>query len=216
MKIAVISDTHNRLKEIIDTGMIPDADILIHAGDLTGRGTIQEISHFNSQLGRLPHKHKIVIAGNHDWLFQTNPFLARSIITNAIYLEDSSVVVGGLKFYGSPWQPTFYDWAFNLNRGLPILEKWKMIPSDTDVLITHGPPKGILDNVIDDSRITSAGCAELRKEVFGRIKPSVHIFGHIHSSPGVYIEKETTFINATILDDSYKIQNKPIFFTINT
>ncbi len=143
-RIVCLSDTHNCNEQIA----LPDGDILIHAGDATIRGTIDEIVLFNEWFANLPHRRKIFVAGNHDWLFETNNAYARNLLSREIiYLQDSSVEIEGLKIYGSPWQPRFFDWAFNLNRGAELAEKWKLIPGDTDVLITHGPPFGILDEV---------------------------------------------------------------------
>ena len=99
----------------------------------------------------MPHPDKIVIAGNHDFCFERDPRHCVRLLTNAVYLQDSAVVVRGLKFCGSPWQPWFCDWAFNLRRGQPLREKWDLIPSDTDVLITHGPPQGINDFTSDNA-----------------------------------------------------------------
>ena len=175
-KIVCLSDTHNCSEQII----VPDGDILIHAGDATIRGTIDEIILFNEWFANLPHTYKVFVAGNHDWLFETNNSYARnSLDKSIIYLQDSWVEIGGLKIYGSPWQPRFFDWAFNLMRGAELAEKWKLIPDDTDILITHGPPFGILDDVPRQYFIENTGCEELRKRV-ETIKPKLHIFGHIH------------------------------------
>lgn len=201
-RIVCISDSHSVHDEVV----VPDGDILLHAGDSTIIGKVEEITKFNEWLGRLPHKHKIIIAGNHDWLFQTNRWLARSLITNATYLEDSSCEVMGLQVYGSPWQPWFFDWAFNLPRGKALAEKWAMIPSDTDILITHGPPHGILD---ETPRGDLAGCEELL-EVVKRIKPRLHLFGHIHYSYGHLKKWGIEFVNACVCDEAYDPTNKPI------
>ncbi len=141
-RIVCLSDTHNCTNEID----VPDGDILIHSGDATITGTVEEVKLFNDWFAGQPHKNKIFIAGNHDWLFERDNMLARSLLDRSVvYLQDSSVVIEGLKIYGSPWQPRFYDWAFNLMRGAEIAEKWRLIPNDVEVLITHGPPHGILD-----------------------------------------------------------------------
>ncbi|HEX8289151.1 MAG TPA: metallophosphoesterase, partial [Pyrinomonadaceae bacterium] len=142
-RIVCLSDTHNFNENIA----VPDGDILIHAGDATVRGTQYEIEMFLSWFYSLPHKNKIFVAGNHDWLYQTDNHLARLLTADykIKYLQDSPCRINNLKIYGSPWQPRFYDWAFNLNRGSEIAEKWKMIPHDTDILVTHGPPFEILD-----------------------------------------------------------------------
>jgi predicted phosphohydrolase len=201
-RIVCISDTHSVHDEIA----VPFGDILLHAGDSTIVGEIKEITKFNEWLGTLPHKHKIIIAGNHDWLFQTNPYMARSLITNAIYLEDSFCEVIGLKIYGSPWQPWFFDWAFNLPRGKALAEKWALIPEDTDVLITHGPPHTILD---ETPRGDFAGCEELL-EVVKRIKPKLHVFGHIHHSYGRLRKWDIEFVNACNCDEAYDPTNAPV------
>ncbi len=120
MKIVCLSDTHNCNEEIA----VPDGDILIHAGDATIQGTIDEIVLFNEWFANLPHKHKIFVAGNHDWLFEINPKLANNLLDDQIiYLRDSFVEIEDLKIYGAPWQPRFYDWAFNLMRGAELAEK---------------------------------------------------------------------------------------------
>ena len=148
MKIVCISDSHGKHKKIKN---IPSGDVLIHAGDMTSEGEIETIGSFNKWLGELPHRHKIVIAGNHDWSFDNGQrFLAREMITNATYLEDSEITIDGVKFYGSPWTPEYGEWAFNIPRGEALASKWSMIPDDVNVLITHGPPKKILDRGPDD------------------------------------------------------------------
>ena len=203
MRIVCLSDTHN-CNNLID---VPDGDILIHAGDATIQGTIHEIVLFDEWFSNLPHKYKVFVAGNHDWLFETYNSHARKILSDKIiYLQDASVKIEDLKIYGSPWQPRFFDWAFNLNRGAEIAEKWKLIPPDTDILITHGPPFGILD---ETPRNDFAGCEELRKKV-EQIKPQLHIFGHIHYAYGKIEKFGTTFINASNCDESYEPTNLPM------
>lgn len=212
MKVVCISDTHNLLRHM----SIPDGDVLVHAGDFTMQGRAAEINEFNEQLARLPHKHKVVIAGNHDIGFETHSEDARALLTNATYLEDSGVEIEGVKFWGSPWQPQFFDWAFNLERGKELREKWQKIPEDTDVLITHGPPRQILDMAHRQGTLASAhtGCDDLRDEVLNRVKPKYHVFGHIHEAYGWRDIDGIKFINASILNERYGIQNKPIIFEI--
>jgi predicted phosphohydrolase len=130
MRLVLISDTHQRHDQLT----VPDGDVLVHAGDFSTRGGVEEVARFNAWLGTLKHKHKVVIAGNHDFLFEREPTLARSMLTNVTYLEDSGVTIEGLRFWGSPWQPRFFDWAFNLERGAPLTEKWNLIPTGVDVL----------------------------------------------------------------------------------
>jgi Icc-related predicted phosphoesterase len=209
-RIVLLSDTHNCNEQII----VPDGDVLIHAGDATNRGQIDEIVAFNEWFSGLPHEHKIFVAGNHDWLFEKRPKYAQSLLAkNIIYLQDSSVGVEGLKFYGSPWQPRFFDWAFNLNRGRELAEKWKLIPDDIDILITHGPPNGILDAVSRGDWIENTGCEELIKRIeeiaaFGRLK--IHAFGHIHCGYGEAEKFGVRFVNASNCDEDYLPTNLPI------
>lgn len=205
-RIVCLSDTHNCQENIA----VPDGDILIHAGDATIRGTIDEIVLFNEWFSNLPHKHKIFVAGNHDWLFEISNSRARKLLDSSIhYLQDSSIEIANLNFYGSPWQPRFFDWAFNLMRGGELSEKWKLIPDDTDVLITHGPPFGILDEVPRQYFVENTGCEELRKRV-EEILPKLHIFGHIHCGYGTTEKFGVRFINASICDESYDPINLPI------
>jgi Icc-related predicted phosphoesterase len=209
-KIVCLSDTHNCNAEI----KVPDGDILIHAGDATIRGTVPEIESFNKWFANLPHRFKIFVAGNHDWLFETNNSYARKMLDDSIiYLQDSFTEIEGLKIYGSPWQPRFFDWAFNLMRGAELAEKWKLIPLDTDILITHGPPHGILDEVPRKYWIENTGCEELRKKV-EEIRPKAHIFGHIHCGYGQTEQFGVKFINASNCDESYEPTQPPIVFEL--
>ena len=209
-RIVCLSDTHNCNEQIA----VPDGDILIHSGDAVISGTTLELQKFSYWFGSLPHKTKIFVAGNHDWVFELQNEKARNILPkDVIYLQDSSAVVDGLKIYGSPWQPRFFDWAFNLNRGPEIAEKWELIPDDIDILITHGPPNGILDLVPRKGWDENTGCEELRKRVeeiakLGRLK--LHIFGHIHCGYGVHEEFGVRFVNASNCDESYEPSQPPI------
>ncbi len=212
MKIICISDTHNCNENIA----VPDGDILIHAGDSTTRGTPDEIEKFGAWFSNLPHKYKIFIAGNHDFFFEDDgldPKVIELFFPNCIYLQDSFVEIEGLKIYGSPWQPRFYDWAFNLNRGAELAEKWKLIPPDTDILITHGPPFGILDEVPRKYFVENTGCEELRK-VVETVKPKLHIFGHIHCGYGQTEQFGVKFVNASTCDEEYNPTQPPIIIEI--
>ena len=210
-RIVCLSDTHNCNEQII----VPDGDILIHAGDATIMGTVQEVVLFNKWLANLPHAVKIFVAGNHDWLFETNNGYARNLLSDEIiYLQDSFIEIENYKIYGSPWQPRFFDWAFNLTRGRELAEKWKLIPNDTDILITHCPPFGILDEVPQKYRIENAGCEELKKRV-EEIRPKAHIFGHIHCGYGTAENFGVKFVNASTCDESYEPTNPPIILDID-
>ncbi|MDI1240482.1 MAG: metallophosphatase domain-containing protein [bacterium] len=209
-RIVCISDTHN-CNDQID---VPDGDLLIHSGDATTVGTVEQIEAFNGWFSDLPHKRKIFVAGNHDWLFEKDNHLARCLLDPGIvYLQDSSVEIDGIKIYGSPWQPRFFNWAFNLDRGPQMAEKWAMISNDIDILITHSPPNGILDLVPREGWDENTGCEELRKRVeeiaaFRRLK--LHVFGHIHSGYGVHEEFGVKFVNASTCDEHYNPTQSPI------
>ena len=201
-----IADTHGMYRDI----NIPDGDVLIHAGDITMHGKLSELNDFNDWLGEQPHKHKIIIAGNHDWCFERQKEASINIITNAVYLEDQAIEIEGHKFYGSPWQPWFLSWAFNLQRGEEIQKQWDLISHDIDVLITHGPAFGILDKVAR----ASVGCENLLSRI-EEIKPKVHICGHIHEGYGEITREGIKFINASINTEHYKPINTPILFTLD-
>ncbi len=201
-KIICISDTHGRHRKM----NIPEGDILIHAGDLSPKGRVKEIKDFNNWLKRLPHPHKIVIAGNHDFLFEEQPEEAQALLTHATYLEDSGTEIEGIKIWGSPITPWFFDWAFNRKRGEDIKQSWEKIPEDTDILITHGPPWGILDRTIHGQQV---GCEELLTAV-KRIKPRLHIFGHIHEEHGIVHDAHTQYINASMVDVHYQATQEAI------
>lgn len=206
MRLVCISDTHSLHRRIPG---IPDGDVLIHAGDSLGQGTLDNIEELNEWLGTLPHRYKIVIAGNHDWAFQEMPDEARAALSNAIYLEDSGIEIEGLRFWGSPWTPTFMDWAFMLDRGEPLYQKWKLIPENTDVLITHGPPKGVGDEVSFGFKCQNVGCIDLLSRI-AKLSLKAHIFGHIHEGYGEYLSGKTRLINASICTVRYEPTNPPI------
>jgi len=203
MRIVAISDTHARHRAI---PAVPDGDVLVHAGDMTSVGEPEHVQDLNAWFGELPHPTKIIIAGNHDFPFERAPASVEPFLSNCIYLRDSAVVVDGLTFYGSPWQPAFMDWAFNLERGPELREKWDFIPDGTDVLITHGPPAGHCDMTTGGQAV---GCADLMDAV-RRVKPRLHVFGHIHEGAGVTEEGGTTFVNASSVTDRYKPTNPAI------
>lgn len=205
MRLVCLSDTHSMHRQVD----VPDGDVLIHAGDCLGAGTLDELDDLNDWLASLPHRHKILIAGNHDWCFQNDPEAARRRVTGAIYLQDSGVTLDGIRFWGSPWTPVFFDWAFNLGRGAPLAERWALIPEQTDVLITHGPPAGILDKVPAGLHFENVGCANLLA-VVEQMQPPIHIFGHIHEGYGRHDSNGTLFVNASTCQANYKPINPPI------
>jgi hypothetical protein len=221
MKLVCLSDTHNQHDKI----SVPEGDVLIHAGDFSGTGTQKQVISFVRWFASQPHKHKIIVAGNHDitldlpfyerdWhRFHKYPHPSHDLKSYLLreegvhYLESSVVLVEGFKFYGSPYTPRFCDWGFNLDRGLPIRAEWSNIPDDTDVLITHGPPYGYGDKLSVGERV---GCHDLLEEIRDRVRPKFHIFGHIHEGYGVYDLGASKLVNASICDEHYQIKNPPL------
>jgi len=211
MKLCIISDTHTK-HNLIGIEKY-EADVLIHCGDMTGNGGSGAMQQFFDWFSSLKQfKNKICIAGNHDWIFEKNSLLGRELVPdNVIYLQNEEVIIDGIKFYGTPVQPPFCNWAFNVFEP-KLTEFWKMIPNDTDVLITHSPPFMIGDYV--PRVMKHEGSPSLYKEVVDRIKPMVHCFGHIHEAYMVKTINGIKFINASCLDGDYMAVNEPIIVEI--
>lgn len=204
MKLVILSDTHG----LHDRVKVPPGDVLIHCGDFTKIGHPVEIIKFNAWLSELPHARKLIVAGNHDTLLEKEHSLAKGWLTDCTYLQDEEVVIDGIKFYGTPWQPEFRSWAFNLPRdGEEIESKWANIPDDVEVLITHCPPYGILDMNREGELI---GCKRLYERLKDLKKLKHHAFGHIHEGYGIYPDPEGIFINASICTRDYIPSNLPI------
>ena len=213
MLICAISDTHGQHAAL----NIPACDILIHCGDMClDRDPHVQANYINNEFlpwfDRQHATHKVFIAGNHDFVFVEHPGLVDGRKYPSIhYLCENSVTLSGLRIWGSPWTPWFMDWAFNGPRD-PILAKkffdnlYSSIPADTDIVVSHGPPQGILDNGL--------GCASLRRYV-DRIRPHACIFGHIHEGYGTKRVDNTIFANASVLDVKYNLVNTPIVFSID-
>jgi predicted phosphodiesterase len=217
MIITFISDTHTKHRQVAAT--LPGGDLLIHSGDLMNSGyrkndILEFLDWFDGIKG---YDKKVFIAGNHDRYFEDRPDEIKDILAdypNIIYLEDQLVGIYDLdtdkstKIWGSPWQPEFYDWAFNLPRqGKELKEKWDAIPEGIDILITHGPAWGFLDDV-DGRRGDHLGC-ELLAERIKQIKPKIHVCGHIHSGYGHYFDGHTHYFNASVLNERYLYSHTP-------
>jgi len=225
VKICFISDTHASHKT--EHFSIPKCDVLIHGGDITHRGEEHILTSFLDWFKEQDAEHKVFIAGNHDFCFQRRPMDMAALLEEheysykgsspdkLIYLEDSSVVIDGVKIYGSPWQPWFYNWAFNL-RGNDLKHKWAEIEEGTDILVTHGPPYGFGDECDDGRKV---GCKHLLDRI-GVIKPKYHLFGHIHEGYGIHTspDYETVFCNGAIAGGAgygwVWPANQPIIFEI--
>jgi Icc-related predicted phosphoesterase len=216
MIITLISDTHTKHDELsYDPLDLPGGDLLIHAGDIMNSGfKKQEIHEFCKWFEAQDYEHKIFIAGNHDIMFENHPLESNTIVNNydVTYLQDDEDIIDGVKIYGTPWQPWFYDWAFNLPKGGPgLYSKWEAIPKDTDILITHGPPQDHLDMSGPPYNEPHLGCAMLRVKVDAQ-PPKIHVFGHIHGGYGYKFSNGTHFFNASILNERYEYTNKPVTF----
>jgi predicted phosphodiesterase len=225
MKVTLISDTHTKHNQL--NGDLPGGDLLIHAGDFMNSGyNPSEAFVFFNWFDKIDnYDTKIFIAGNHDRWMEDKPEEARGILTGyktIDYLQDEWMIIGDgdphdpntktAKVYGSPWQPEFYDWAFNLPRnGEELKAKWKAIPEDTDILITHGPAQTYLDTAGAPYNTPLLGC-ELLKERIELIRPKIHVCGHIHGSYGYYYNGHTHLFNASVLNERYSYANLPFHF----
>ena len=212
MRIVCISDLHGH--KITP----PDGDLLIIAGDLTSVGRPTQVEDMGLWLAEHADRyvHGVVyVAGNHDWLYETNRNRAVALMNpkkneKIRYLQQQSCVIEGIKFYGFPCTPSFCNWAFNK-------DQWDMevicskIPTDTDVVISHGPPYGIMDLV---PRGELVGCNSLRLALFDRVMPKLHVFGHIHCGHGMQDIEGIKFVNASICTEAYEPINEPIVVEI--
>jgi Icc-related predicted phosphoesterase len=191
LRLVLLSDTHQLHREVD----VPDGDVFIHAGDFTMFSeSMQAVVDLNDWLGELPHRYKIVVPGNHELFLEADPS-ERSMLDNAIVLIDEGIVVEGLRIWGSPVTP-LYGGAFGLSFARDRKRLYARIPRDIDVLITHGPPFGILDTAPVSG--LHEGCRELLRAVT-RVRPKLHVFGHIHTAYGVFRTEHTTFVNAARL-----------------
>ena len=216
MRITFISDTHTKHNQV--TANLLGGDLIIHSGDMSSMGYKHEIQQFLKWFNGLDnYTNKIFIAGNHDWGFQNDPEMCQEQLefyNKVTYLQDNFKVIGednetAVKVYGSPWQPEFYNWAFNLPRmGWELEVKWNDIPMDTDILITHGPAWGHLDTVKFNPTF-NLGC-ELLRERIDVLKPKINVCGHIHTGYGYKFDGHTHFFNVSVLDESYYYTQKPI------
>jgi Icc-related predicted phosphoesterase len=206
-RLVLISDTHN-LHPFLN---IPEGDILIHAGDFVKRSKDKSLyKDFNKWLGKQNFKHRIVIAGNHEYLF--NRYSKERIdrlLSNCKYLQDTYIEIEGLKIYGTPWQSS-HNMAFSCNKA-NLSEKWAMIPEGLDILITHMPPHAVMDLA---SNGRNWGCKALKQRVLEEIKPNLHVFGHVHEGYGFQVINNVTLVNAASerwpIHDENDLVRKPI------
>ncbi len=247
MKIVHISDTHGGKGHT--KLIIPECDVLIHSGDIGGRTNNFELVDFLIWFEKQPAKQKIWVAGNHDiildkkWVdgmsktdtvmgmvLQSNYVSAQELLKsyNVKYLLNEEFTLDGVKFWGSPYTPSFHRayWAFNADRGDEIQKIWAKIPSDVNVLITHGPAFGVLDMVNEDGLTAwhkdgHVGCEDLMSVIKKRLnKLQLHCFGHIHDNYGVEVKnvsnnRRVMFSNGSVLTNAYtQMITNPLIITI--
>jgi Icc-related predicted phosphoesterase len=210
MKLVLISDTHLRHPKPED---MPAGDILVHAGDGTFQGKRHELEQVDGWFGKIRHLYQAIlyVPGNHEREAELDPALY-DILTHCNVLINQEISLYGIKFYGSPFTPEFCNWAYQLRGAEQKRACWRLIPDDTDVLITHGPPRGILDDVDGEP----VGCEELLERV-EQVKPRLHVFGHIHRWAGderVVVRDGVTYVNASVCDDNYRLVNPPIILNL--
>uniref|UniRef100_A0A7S2NTD1 Calcineurin-like phosphoesterase domain-containing protein n=1 Tax=Leptocylindrus danicus TaxID=163516 RepID=A0A7S2NTD1_9STRA len=233
-RIVCISDTHGKHREVF----IPKCDVLIHAGDFTNCGEARsttDLANFFSEVMQEGKAKKIVcIAGNHEKSFDPgcnsqnwerferkhkstkleDAINAKDYLKDhCTYLEDDSILHDNISFFGSPWSPSYGNyWAFGMDRH-KIHAIWDQIPNETDVLITHGPPLGRGDLAKGRTR---AGCVNLLEQIQGRIKPRLHVFGHIHEGYGCSYDGHTLYVNASSCTLKYHVENPCIVVDLPT
>lgn len=206
LQLVLLSDTHELHREIDD---IPPGDILIHAGDFTMFSrSLRSVVDFNQWLGELPHRYKIVVPGNHETFLHSNP-ANRSLLDNATVLINEAVTVAGLRVWGSPTTPV--GPAFGVRSEEQRRRLYAFIPENTGLLITHGPPFGVLD-CNPGSRLHQGDPILL--EAVNQVRPKLHVFGHIHGSYGLFEDKYTTFVNAALLGRDGNVDKKPVVLRI--
>jgi Icc-related predicted phosphoesterase len=217
MKVALLADTHGFLPEL------EPCDLVIHAGDICPVSDHSEAMQFSwlttnfaLWLNDQPCQEIIYVAGNHDFFFEGHKWVVDRALKHigGTYLRDQAYEVNGYKIWGSPWQPWFHNWAFNIRSVEELAQKWSLIPDDTEILITHGPPYGILD--VEGFGKTNAGCPALRKRISELKDLRLHVFGHIHHSFGQYVgENNEWFVNASYVDEGYKPRPQaPVYLTL--
>ena len=207
IKIVAIADSHRNHWNI----KVPECDLFIFCGDAEINGLLP-LHDFNDWLGTIKATHKIMVGGNHDSeLERIGKKECKRLLTNCIYLENEFVEVGGFKIWGSPFSPFFNNWSYmGSESDLKII--YDKIPKDTDIIISHTMPKGILDQVLP--REESVGSISLRDKV-KEIQPKIFVGGHLHLCGGQkYTDYKTNYFNVSVLDDMYQLVNQPTIIEI--
>lgn len=193
MTLLHLSDTHGKHKLLKN---LPEADVIIHSGDVCFSGSEREVMDFMEWFFDLPFRYKIFIAGNHDNCL--HEAIIEGLSDGCHYLCNSGIEIENVKFYGLP---LFMEDITSGNYDANI----RKIPADTDVLISHQPPLGILDL---DGKTHYGDKFLLEKAV--EIQARFHLFGHIHASYGTEKSGNTIFVNASVLNENYELTNRPV------
>jgi len=206
MRIAMLSDTHTQFEGLT----VPPCDLLISAGDYSHRGEKESVIRYHRWLHKQPADLVLSVQGNHEVWVQDNWDDAKALVDELSdkihFVRESSLQYGGRRIFGSAFSPEFNNWAYSLQRGKPSIEHWKAIPSDTEILVTHGPPYGILDKVREDTRVP-LGCEALRKRIKDLKRLKLHVFGHIHGGSGEKLVDGVLYVNAAICNEQYRPVN---------
>jgi Icc-related predicted phosphoesterase len=217
MKIVAISDTHGFHNKLT----VPDGDMLICAGDFSMKAKALDVQEFAEWFNKQPHEFKVIVAGNHDMACEPWNDWTHETFLPAVYLNHEEATVGGLRIFGSPFSSSIYEpspWSFDYNPKGPRSEAlWSQIPDHLDILITHGPPKGILDKVAKTHPREDANVGDVNLLYHvKRALPRAHVFGHIHEGAGAYESDcwTTKFYNACICDAKYKPTNPVTVFNL--
>lgn len=211
-KVICISDTHGGHAGL---NKLPAGDLLIHAGDCTSDGSMGALRDFLIWFESQPCPEKVLVAGNHDWCFERHPIEAVNAVhkfaPSVRYLQDHGELIAGLGIWGSPVTPAFNSWAFNRDRGLDIKKHWDAMPVKLDIVVTHGPANGILDKARNKGE--HLGCEQLSK-CLEKVKPRIHVCGHIHGGYGLHAKDGTLFINASLMNEDMELLNKPVIVNL--
>lgn len=220
MKIVFISDVHSKFNKI----EVPKSDILISCGDYSFKGESHEVRNFHHWLNKQDATHIISVQGNHEKGVERDFGLSKQMALEKCpkvhFIDEGLIEIGGFKIWCSAITPYFHNWAWNRYRGDDIKKHWDKIPLDIDILVTHGPPMGVLDQVERfngpkcEWEIENVGCRDLLDKIQQLKQLRVHAFGHIHSGYGVIKAGDITYINASICDEQYRPINKPIVFEL--
>lgn len=211
MKVVALSDVHSKLGKV----KLPDADLLVISGDLTIGGSIKEYSQLNHACGDIKHKFKygiLLCEGNHDFLGEKQPSLADSLIHHAKLVRHNAITINGIKFFITPYNKWYFNWAFNIWPGEQSQKIWAQIPNDTEVLVSHGPPYETLDCPPNKEHV---GDVDLWNRIQLLHKLKLHIFGHIHHSAGFEQRDKVWYVNASTCNESCQPINPPIIIEID-